>query len=602
MSKLSKIIFFEDSKIVAISLAHAWELLAETNDLNQFIGLAPVQFTPFKAEEDLLIRHSETKVLGLFETTWTEHVFEWVRQEFYTIERIYSKGPVLRVLWRVSVEREGDNQTLIRLNGEFTTRNFFGNLVIHSLILPQLRKTFDYVEAFKKEDTISLDKLENTPTIKVQEERLDLLAAKLRDRFSNEEMIRHLLQTIRQGTDNAVTSMKPYKWAEEKHFDKRQAVELFLFATKVGMLDQEWSMMCPNCRVPKGRTNTMKKLEKTVHCDLCGVDFEIDFDRYIELRFTVHKSIREAYQDLYCVNGPMNSPHVLSQYRLAGQSTKEIELPEFPMRSRWRVLRNNDIVDVNRNEEKPYAELVYTECGFQQNEMPVTNHILIKNDTDYEIVLVLEEVEWDRFALTARDATSYQLFRDLFATEVLSADQQISVGNLTILFTDLKESTQLYETIGDGPAYSDVKRHFDYLITHIRDNEGAVVKTIGDSVMAVFSSEMNALKAAVEIQENIGRLNEKLTKPVRLRIGFHAGAVIAVNANEILDYFGRTVNLAARIEQESHGSDIVLSESVYKDILQQQTADDVLSKYPIEYFSRQLQGLNEQTKLIRITI
>lgn len=599
---MEKTIFFEDSKTITISQEEAWSLLAETNNLNQFIGLAPVQFTPFKTEEEVLVRHSETKVFGLLETTWTEHVFEWVRQHFYTIERIYSKGPVLRVLWRVEVEPDGVNKTVIRLTGKFTTRNMLGKLAIWSVIIPQLRKTFEYVEQFKKSENKPVIKAIMGNKVNVQEERLQLLAAKLRTRFSNIDMVERFLQTIKYSVDNDVTSMQAYKWADDNQFDKRLSVELFLLASSIGMLNQEWSMMCPNCRVPKGRTNTMKEIEKTIHCDLCGVDFEIDFDRYIELRFTVHESIREAQREIYCINGPMNSPHVLTQYRLSGQTTKEIDLPDFPMRSRWRVLRENFIVDVNDEERKPAGELVITSLGFQQLETPLTNHITVTNETNKEIVLVLEEVEWDEFALTAREVTSFQLFRDLFATEVLSTNQQISVGHLTILFTDLKGSTQLYESVGDGPAYSDVKKHFDYLMLHIKANEGAIVKTIGDSVMAVFVSESNALKAGIAIQEQMDQLNKYLTKPVQIRVGFHSGPVIAVNANEILDYFGRTVNLAARIESESLGGDIVVSESVYMDLSQQIFTQDILANYRTETFSRQLQGVTEKTKLVRILI
>lgn len=599
---MHKTVSFYESQTVELSLEKAWDYLSETNDLNHYIGLAPVEFKPFTVDNNALVRQSKATTFGFIKTEWSENVFEWVRESFYTIERIYTVGPVLRAIWTIAFEKSGENQTIIHLRGEFVVRNFFGKLVLHAIIFPQLRKTFEYLNEFQEETDKTFITTSKKKSIEVQEKRLDLLCKRISERFPDLAMIKCLRQTILTGEDADVTSMKTYSWAEQNGFNRRKSVELFLLAANAGILNQEWSMMCPNCRVPKGRANTMKQLESTVHCDLCGVDFEVDFDRYIELRFSVHPSIRKTSKEIYCVNGPMDAPHVVSQYRVPPNTKRELEVPELEQQLRWRVLRNNSIVEMNANEQTKMSTLHFTEQTFSSKIIPFSKKVLLHNDTNNEIVLVLEEVEWDRFALTAREATTFQLFRDLFASDVLSVDQQISVGQLTILFTDLKGSTKLYEAIGDGPAYSNVKKHFDFLMNHIQENEGAIVKTIGDSVMAVFTEESNAFNAALAIQNNITLLNENLTQPVQVRIGFHTGSVIAVNANEILDYFGRTVNLAARIQQESIGNDIVLSEIVYKNLLKQKEYKDLASNVQVESFTRQLQGLNSETQLIRVTV
>ena len=267
----------------------------------------------------------------------------------------------------------------------------------------------------------------------------------------------------------------------------------------------------------------MKSLERSVHCDLCGIDFEMDFDRYIEMRFTVNASIRKTQNITFCVNGPMNSPHVLAQFRIPAHSQKEVLVPDWKQPIRWRVLKCNDSVEVDASHFEQTASISLSDEGFRELTVSSAQIVHFENGTSKEVVLVIEEVEWDQFALTARDVTSMQLFRDLFATEVLSSDQQIGIGNLTLLFTDLKSSTQLYATIGDAPAYSNVKKHFDYLMEIIRINNGAIVKTIGDSVMAVFTEEVSALKASLHIQRNIDVLNSELTQPLQVKIGFHSG-------------------------------------------------------------------------------
>jgi class 3 adenylate cyclase len=78
-------------------------------------------------------------------------------------------------------------------------------------------------------------------------------------------------------------------------------------------------------------------------------------------------------------------------------------------------------------------------------------------------------------------------FRELFSTEVLSPGQELAVRDVTLMFSDLEGSTALYERVGDATAYSRVNRHFDLVRMHIEEHHGAVVKTMGDGLMASFA-------------------------------------------------------------------------------------------------------------------
>ncbi len=599
---MRKTIYFQEERVINIPMEQMWSLLEDTNQLNQDIGLFSVRFSSFSHEEGSLFRQSRTKAFGAIEIAWREYAFEWIKQQSYSIERVYTKGPAVRVLWKVCVEPQGDSTTLLKLKGDFTYRNLVGWLAMKMIIIPQLRKTFLYASRLEENS----GEAAILPWVKqvavVEKERLGRLTIKLNAAFSNEQMVEKLIQTLENGNDNDVTSMKPFQWAEIHQFDRRQTVELFLIATKVGVLDQEWSLMCPNCRVPKGQTNTLRQLDNTVHCDLCGVDYEIDFDRYVEMRFTVNPSIRQTNQALFCINGPLNSPHVVAQFRIPSHSSMEMELPDWDQKLRWRVLKFNYTASIYEGMDDTKSILTLTESGFIEKEVVKTRFMQVENHTSQEFVLVLEEVEWDRFALTASEVTSLQLFRDLFATEVLSPDQQIGVGKMTILFTDLKGSTQLYEAIGDALAYSNVKKHFDFLKKYIQANHGTIVKTIGDSVMAAFIQDKDAFNAALAIQKNIHLLNENISQAVQVKIGFHTGPVIAVNANEILDYFGRTVNMAARIQQQSVGSDIVISEHDYRDLLESSGFSLLDPTLEIESLTKQLHGVDGDTRLIRIRL
>jgi class 3 adenylate cyclase len=190
-----------------------------------------------------------------------------------------------------------------------------------------------------------------------------------------------------------------------------------------------------------------------------------------------------------------------------------------------------------------------------------------RNDGVAAKTLVIEDRRWAQDALTAHEATTMQAFRDLFADAVLRPGDQVAISRIAFLFTDIKGSTDLYNRVGDARAYGFVREHYAVLTRAVREHDGAVVKTIGDAVMAAFTDPLRALDAALTIRDDIVLFNRRLAAEtgsdgvaILVKIGLHSGACIAVTLNDRLDYFGRTVNLAARLQGESAGGDIVLSE------------------------------------------
>ncbi|MGE6487236.1 DUF5939 domain-containing protein [Paenisporosarcina sp. NPDC076898] len=598
---MSKTVLFHEEREFDLPVEELWSLLSDTNHFNQYIGLFPVQFSPYTYEHDVLHRKAEGKALGLVKNAWREHAFEWVKNSHYVIERIYTIGPVSRALWTVKLERVSHSRTKLILDSDFTIRNLLGNVGLKFIIIPQLRRIFPYSLSYKENRSTDNPRPQKKQAISVNNDRLNRLSERLRATFHNEQMIHSLLHMIRTHNDDEVSHIKPLQWAYDRRYSDRETIELFLLATKAGLLEQQWSLMCPNCRVPKEQTTTLKRLDSSVHCDLCGVDYEVNFDRFVEMRFAIHPSIRKTEEKLFCLNGPTNSPHIVAQTRIPPGESRTLDVANWPQDLRLRVVKFNHTVQIDRNTLSLGNELIFTDSGFNTLTMNTLDEVIICNKANYEIVVSLEETEWDPFALTAREVTSLQLFRDLFATEVLSPDQQIGVGEMTILFTDLKGSTKLYEAIGDALAYSDVKKHFDYLKHHIQANRGTIIKTIGDSVMAGFYDDTLALKSSLEIQANVTELNASLSQPVSIKLGFYSGPVIAVNANDILDYFGRTVNMAARIQNQSIGDDIVISERGYQDLVRNPESQQLLLDYSVEPFEASLQGIDGAFPLVRLT-
>jgi class 3 adenylate cyclase len=151
--------------------------------------------------------------------------------------------------------------------------------------------------------------------------------------------------------------------------------------------------------------------------------------------------------------------------------------------------------------------------------------------------------------LTAKRLLTNQTFRDIYRTNTLDVDQRLKITSLSILFTDLKGSTELYDRVGDLVAYDIVKAHFAVLNEVVAAEAGAVVKTIGDAVMATFPSPERALAAALRMREAIRELNKSgRHDDLLLKIGIHEGPCLAVTLNDRLDYFGQTVNIASRVQ------------------------------------------------------
>jgi class 3 adenylate cyclase len=151
--------------------------------------------------------------------------------------------------------------------------------------------------------------------------------------------------------------------------------------------------------------------------------------------------------------------------------------------------------------------------------------------------------------LTAKRMLTNQTFRDVFKADNLNIDQRLKITSLTFLFTDLKGSTALYERVGDLAAFDLVRAHFHALLEIISSEKGAVVKTIGDAVMATFNQPEQALAAGLRMRSAMERLNvERGTRDLVVKIGIHEGSCLAVMLNERQDYFGQTVNIAARVQ------------------------------------------------------
>ena len=403
-----------------------------------------------------------------------------------------------------------------------------------------------------------------------------------------------LADFLEHGDDFAVARIRPYKLADDWREPRRLVLEVCLRATRIGLLDFQWDLLCPLCRGPQESGLSLKDIKTEVHCDTCMIDFTVNFDRYVELTFRPNPAVRRLSVSSFCIGSPHWTPHVVAQQLLPAGDKRDLVLPLESGNYRLRALELPGSQDVTVSPEgEPSAQVTLSRNGWSEETLQVNEEfsLALKNETDAEQLLILERLEWSDQATTAAEVTALQMFRDLFATEALRPGEQISVGTLTVLFTDLRNSTQLYREIGDATAFGRVMSHFDVVKKAIVEHDGAVVKTIGDAVMAVFRSSVDGLLAMLEVQQLLA-VPADGTQPLELKAGLNTGPCIAVTLNDRLDYFGSTVNMAARLECLSSGSDVIISRSVYEDPKVQEMIDsDSFSAEPFDMF---LKGFEDE--------
>ena len=596
---------YQQRRRYPMSVPEAWRLLADTDHLNRSIGLPPVEFS---ALPDPLLRGAQAKAWGFLPVRWTEFPFEWVRERRYVVRREFENAPLSAVEVGIELEPDGDG-VIVTSFADFITNNPAGR-VLWRLGKAPVIGLLDFCDRYLVRKAAGRADPIPTPEGRapVEAARLEQALHRLRAYPVAEELIGPLRERIVEGSDDQLVRVRPFAVADTWRADRLEVLRLFLYATRAGLFELRWELMCPNCRVPKQEVENLAQLPVQFHCEVCGISYGAEFDRGVELRFSIHPSVRAATDLVYCIGGPLRMPHIAAQQYLRAHEERSLAItPAEPLRLRTVGSTQHLALAPGPPASRPTTvKVTYADgCWVAPHslirgdslELPRGSTLSLRNHTGGPVLAVVEDAAWTRDATTAAEVTALQEFRDLFSSEVLAPGQQHAIRHIALLFSDLKGSTQLYEGIGDAAAYSRVNRHFDFIRQAVVRLDGSIVKTMGDGVMCAFRQLDEALEAALAMQQEVADWcrAEQIEPPLVLKLGVHAGPVIAMTANDQLDYFGRTVNVAARLGHQSRGGDIVM----LRDVLDQASAGPDVA---VEHFTRRLRGLDSEQQLARVTI
>jgi class 3 adenylate cyclase len=412
---------------------------------------------------------------------------------------------------------------------------------------------------------------------------------------------------VRSGDDISLYRVNPLAFARDRAISEAESIDLFLHATRSGLFEMSWDVVCPQSGMVLDSFGALRTLKTHYVCGLCDVSGETDLDDFIEVTFTVSPQLRRlAFHDpdSLSVEDFHWKLRFLSNGRLPGQQVRFLDflhglvrglafLPPGATTTLRAHLGPGALSGVNVQTQAAFAVPILGEAA------AAPTHLRVRYDGQRfspslsavppgPIVIDVENsgaargslllINWPPEVLTqtvkpALDFEPYmsggmllarQTFRRLFRSERVDEREGLGIRQVTLLFTDLKGSTAMYERLGDLNAYALVREHFALLGATVQKHSGAIVKTIGDAVMAVFSRPTDAVSAALDILGEIERYNSEHGDPsVILKIGAHCGPSIAVTLNENLDYFGQTVNVAARVQSLAEAGEICVSEALY---------------------------------------
>ena len=445
---------------------------------------------------------------------------------------------------------------------------------------------------------------------------------------------------IRSADEVSLYRANPLAFARDRGIAEPEAIDLFLHAARAGLLDMHWDILCPHSGLVLESFGKLHSLRSHFVCGLCDIDGETELDDFIEVSFAVSPLVRRLSlhdADSLSVEDLHWKLKFSRSGRLPGGETKFVdflrglvrELHSLPPGTTTTVqaeLGPGAISGVN----------VQTQAGFMLpvQGSPVSTPAQIRIDYDgqrftlavatiapgpviFEITntgprrgsLLLTNWPPEIVAMPIKPALDFepylsggmlltrQTFRKLFRSERVDEEEGLGVRQVTFLFTDLKGSTALYERLGDLNAYALVRQHFALLDAVAHRHDGAIVKTIGDAVMAAFSRPVDAIAAAIDTLQEIGRFNRDHGGPaIILKIGAHCGPSIAVTLNDNIDYFGQTVNIASRVQSFADAGEICLTEALY-------TAPGVrelLATRDIVEFDAPLRGVEGSARVYRL--
>jgi len=545
--------------------ADVWPLLVDTDRLNRLIGMEPVRYRPIESASHGAARFLAETRMGGFAVAYEEFPYEWEHPKRFGVYRKFVKGPLawLRMRWTLESRGEAGSALAVTFEAETTSA-----LLRPIAWLGGRRAVAGMVGLAREIDAHVHDKAPSPFLEPVAPCNPAALAA-ARERLAEsvrEDLAARLAAFIEKSPDADAIRIRPFELADEWQESRREVLAALLHGVPAGLVELRWAIVCPSCRTASAEVAELSEIGEHGKCAMCDIGFELDLDRAVEATFRPHDAVRKVPAQFFCIGGPARTPHVLTQRIVPSGEDATFAAPDET--GRFRIFaRGGGRTGVEVAEDGAESvSLRASADAIQPADVRVRPGaaIEVKNDCGDERHIKLERLGYATAAATAHELATLPEFRALFSGDLLKRETPLKVARASILFSDLTGSTALYTEVGDAAAFRLVDDHFDVLREAVAAHGGAVVKTMGDAVMAAFGDEEQCSAAAVECLARFEAFRKRAKNGERtgLKLGLFAGACYVVTANGALDYFGQTVNVASRLQHLAESGEIVLERRV----------------------------------------
>ncbi|MDP3153343.1 MAG: DUF5939 domain-containing protein [Archangium sp.] len=543
---------------VALSVDQLWPIIADSSRMNRALGVAEIKF-----EDRAGVRWGTSRPGGVAHE-WVEVPWNWVAGQWIESTRIYERG-FSKVVYAVfMLEPLTPERTRLSVYFGAVPRHLLGKIAL-SYGFPSLEKDFKRVLAQVSEQFNAMKPVLFLPPPEAlsseAETKLQEAEKRLKAHGLEAACVDRLLGWLRTGDEEDLYRIQIRERARAWQLDEQQLLRVALHATREAVLEISWDIICPHCRGVTEEVGALGGLTAKGACEVCELEFGTDAAESVEITFHVHPSIRAIAHRTFCSAEPATKQHIRLQRDLAPGAQFVVSPKLTPGSYRLRLHARSEYGFIDVAADKP-AQHEWRASTLSREAVGLEPTLTLRNDSGTPQRFILEAARWSDHALRPGQLFSLQEYRDLFSEDYLSTDVQLAIGEQTILFTDIVGSTAMYAERGDPAAFMEVKNHFGEVFPVVARHRGAVVKTIGDAVMAAFSDPLDAVKASRDIHACFppGRKDSD----TRLRISLNSGPCIAVKLNTGVDYFGQTVNLAAKLQSLAESWQVAMSESVLR--------------------------------------
>jgi class 3 adenylate cyclase len=529
-------------------------------------------------------------------SNWIEEPVCWHAPGFLSLRRHYNRGTYKTISLRLDVSESKSRNgasVIMCVSGKTSSRitRLAAALHIKTVVKPGFRKLMNLYEQALSQKTLPAS-IRKPLRMKAHRE-LSVSGIQLAEATGNEKLSEKLIHLLTHADPIHLTHLTAHQLSHMWQAPVSQTLQVLLQAGRMNLIRPKWLVRCPDCSGTVASCNELPDIKQRFLCSECKEDFATDFHQSVHLAFGTHQKAAAKQ------NSPANP--VLPTRTFFNLSLKPGQIKRVKMsfpKGHYQIFddkNGQEFTLVVRNDGPKHASLAFCDRNTKSRTVEVAREceLSLLNQTDRKLWLCCHDSQWEHHAITASEVTSLSTFRNLYPDELLLPQQKVSARDLTILFTDLSNSSDLYTQDGEDSAVGTVMNHFEIMEKIILMERGAIVKTIGDAVMAIFPKPIYAVRAFEQAQHVF--MNELPdTRPIHIKGGIHRGDSVAVSLNDRIDYFGNTINIASRLVEMAEANELIISEDAFNCAQIRDYMSDRDDDFRIEHYNLSLKGFKGQ--------